>query len=93
MNQKEMEVLCEMTRKMVDIQIEQPDKYKAGWKDCELIEIKAKLVQKANALFLLNSSEGHLRDLVDIMNYAYFLYFRIKRGDNERISIKTEARK
>lgn len=78
---KKAQVLIEIAIRMDKIQIEKRKKYKEGWRDCELIELKAKLVQKVNGLFLIHNSERFLRDLIHIFNYAFFIYNRIKDGE------------
>ncbi|MHA1292208.1 MAG: hypothetical protein ACTSQJ_06020 [Promethearchaeota archaeon] len=77
----ELEILMEINRKMKDIQIEKFHKYKDGWQDCDLIELKASLVKKVNSTFLVKSTERHMRDIIHAFNYLFFLYIRYKRGE------------
>lgn len=79
--QRELELLLEINRKMIDIQIEKLSKYKDSWRDCEMIELKAKLVHKVNGLFLINSSKRQTRNIIHAFNYLFFLYYRYKRGE------------
>ena len=78
MNEKEIEILMEINRKMVDIQIEKETKYRTTWKICDLTFLRTKLTQKTQKLFLCETIEKELRELTHVFNYAFFLYYRLK---------------
>ena len=78
---KKAQVLLEIFYKMDKIQVEKFPKYKDGWRDCDLIELKAKLIHTINSMVLVKSTERHLRDILHAFNYLFFLYNRIKNGE------------
>lgn len=78
---KKLETFNEITARMVKIQTEKFDKYKDGWKSCDLQHLRTKLVRMTTELFIPHTSERQLRNLIHIFNYTFFLYSRIKDGE------------
>lgn len=83
LNKLEINVLNDLIDNMDKILIEKHSKYQDTWKTCDVNLLYLKLHKATTQLFVPQTNERRIRELVHIENLTYFLYYRLKQNTSK----------